>query len=77
VLYTGRTTRAAINELYDFGRPARVDLAVLVDRGGRELPICASLVAAKAQIPVTHMLALERDEADTMRLVFRMEKKTV
>ena len=39
VLYTGRTIRAVINELYDFGRPASVQLAVLVDRGGRELPI--------------------------------------
>ncbi len=39
VLYTGRSVRAAINELFDFGRPARVELAVLVDRGGRELPI--------------------------------------
>ena len=42
VLYTGRTVRAVINELYDFGRPASVMLAVLVDRGGRELPIAAA-----------------------------------
>jgi len=42
VLYTGRTTRAAINELFDYGRPAAVDLAVLADRGGRELPIGAT-----------------------------------
>lgn len=78
VLYTGRTTRAALNEIYDFGRPARVDLAVLVDRGGRELPICASLVAAEADIPDTHMLELERDDSTdgTMRLAFRMERKT-
>lgn len=46
VLYTGRTTRAAINELFDYGRPARVLLAALVDRGGRELPIAADFVAA-------------------------------
>jgi pyrimidine operon attenuation protein/uracil phosphoribosyltransferase len=39
VLYTGRTTRAAINELFDYGRPAAVELAVLADRGGRELPV--------------------------------------
>src|SRR3954451_8158128 len=39
VLYTGRTTRAAINELFDYGRPDRILLAALVDRGGRELPI--------------------------------------
>jgi pyrimidine operon attenuation protein/uracil phosphoribosyltransferase len=42
VPYTGRTIRAALNELFDYGRPARVDLAVLVDRGGRELPIAAT-----------------------------------
>lgn len=39
VLFTGRSVRAAVNELFDYGRPARVELAVLVDRGGRELPI--------------------------------------
>lgn len=61
VLYTGRTIRAAINELYDFGRPARIDLAVLVDRGGRELPICATLVGASVELPPRTMLALERD----------------
>ena len=43
VLYTGRTIRAVINELFDFGRPASVQLAVLVDRGGRELPIAGRL----------------------------------
>lgn len=41
VLFTGRTTRAAINELFDYGRPAKIELAVLADRGGRELPIAA------------------------------------
>ena len=49
VLYTGRTIRAAINELYDFGRPASVALAVLVDRGGRELPIAAACAAAQGR----------------------------
>ena len=44
VLYTGRTIRAALDELADFGRPARIGLAVLVDRGGRELPIRADVV---------------------------------
>lgn len=44
VLYTGRTIRAALNELFDYGRPQRVLLAVLVDRGGRELPIAADVV---------------------------------
>jgi pyrimidine operon attenuation protein/uracil phosphoribosyltransferase len=44
VLFTGRTIRAALDELADFGRPARIGLAVLVDRGGRELPIQADVV---------------------------------
>ncbi len=73
MLYTGRTIRAAINELYDFGRPARIDLAVLVDRGGRELPICASLVGASIELPPRTMLALERDPAagpQAMRMVY-------
>jgi pyrimidine operon attenuation protein/uracil phosphoribosyltransferase len=48
VLYTGRSVRAAINELFDYGRPGRIELAVLVDRGGRELPIEAAYVGAPA-----------------------------
>jgi len=47
VLYTGRTVRAALDELVDFGRPRRVWLAVLADRGGRELPIAADFVGAR------------------------------
>lgn len=50
VLYTGRTVRAALDELADFGRPARIALAVLVDRGGRELPIHADIVGRKVEI---------------------------
>ena len=63
VLYTGRTIRAVINELYDFGRPASVQLAVLVDRGGRELPIQPAFAAARVALPATQKLALARDEA--------------
>jgi pyrimidine operon attenuation protein/uracil phosphoribosyltransferase len=51
VLYTGRTVRAVLNELYDYGRPARVRLAVLVDRGGRELPVQADFAAARVTLP--------------------------
>lgn len=47
VLYTGRTIRAALDELADFGRPARIGLCVLIDRGGRELPIQADIVGKK------------------------------
>ena len=60
VLYTGRTIRAVINELFDFGRPASIQLAVLVDRGGRELPIQADVCAARVALPATQSLALAR-----------------
>jgi len=51
VLHTGRTVRAAMNEIFDYGRPAAIRLAVLVDRGGRELPIAADVVGATVDIP--------------------------
>jgi pyrimidine operon attenuation protein/uracil phosphoribosyltransferase len=63
VLYTGRTVRAVINELFDFGRPASVNLAVLVDRGGRELPIQAAYSAARVALPPGQRLSLAHDEA--------------
>ena len=65
VLYTGRTVRAVLNELYDYGRPARVRLAVLVDRGGRELPVQADFAAARVVLPAGQSLALARTEAAT------------
>ncbi|MDQ6619050.1 MAG: bifunctional pyr operon transcriptional regulator/uracil phosphoribosyltransferase PyrR [Pseudomonadota bacterium] len=61
VLYTGRSVRAAINELFDFGRPARVELAVLVDRGGRELPIEATHVGARVDVSPALSIVLSRD----------------
>mgnify|MGYP000600173928 CR=1 FL=1 len=60
VLYTGRTIRAVLNELFDYGRPARVQLAVLVDRGGRQLPVQADYAAARVALPETQSLALAR-----------------
>ena len=63
VLFTGRTTRAVINELFDFGRPASVTLAVLVDRGGRELPIHPAYSAARITLPAHQKLSLARDDA--------------
>lgn len=63
VLYTGRTIRAVINELFDFGRPASVQLAVLVDRGGRELPIQADVCAARVTLNARQSLALVRNDA--------------
>lgn len=61
VLYTGRTIRAVLNELFDYGRPAAVALAVLVDRGGRELPVQADFAAARVSLPPDQSLALARD----------------
>ena len=74
VLYTGRTIRAAINELFDFGRPASVALAVLVDRGGRELPVEAAYSAARVSLPADQRLALVR--ADDSRFSFDIHVDT-
>lgn len=63
VLYTGRTIRAVLNELFDYGRPAAVQLAVMVDRGGRELPVQADFAAARVSLPADQALALARDPA--------------
>lgn len=70
VLYTGRTTRAALNELFDYGRPASVELAVLVDRGGRELPVAARFCAYTLTdpLPAAQTLELESDEAGALHL---------
>jgi pyrimidine operon attenuation protein/uracil phosphoribosyltransferase len=63
VLLTGRTVRAALNELFDFGRPAQVELMVLADRGKRELPITANFVGEVIQVPDQQILVLEKDAA--------------
>lgn len=70
VLFTGRTTRAALNELFDYGRPARVDLAILVDRGGRELPVAARFCAhtLNPPLPAGQNLELESDETGKLNL---------
>jgi pyrimidine operon attenuation protein/uracil phosphoribosyltransferase len=60
VLYTGRTTRAAINVLFDYGRPARIMLAALADRGGRELPVAADFVAIRTPLAANEALVLAR-----------------
>jgi pyrimidine operon attenuation protein / uracil phosphoribosyltransferase len=72
VLYTGRTVRAALDELADFGRPSRVSLAVLVDRGGRELPIHADIVGKKLSIDArdrVDVLVQELDGRDAVVIV--------
>jgi pyrimidine operon attenuation protein/uracil phosphoribosyltransferase len=75
VLYTGRTIRAVVNELFDYGRPQRVQLAVLVDRGGRELPVHAEFAAARLVLPVNQSLALARSESGNFS--FEVKTKTV
>lgn len=70
VLYTGRTVRGAMNELFDYGRPASISLAVLIDRGGRELPVAAQYVGATLEIAPERMLVLDRDEHGKLRLKF-------
>lgn len=69
VLLTGRTVRAALNELFDFGRPTQVELMVLADRGKRELPISADFVAEAAQVSEQQILVLEKDEAGKFSFV--------
>ena len=73
VLYTGRTIRAAMNELFDYGRPAKIGLAVLTDRGGRELPIAPSFCPHSLSLPAAQMLELER--ATDGGLSFRLTEK--
>jgi pyrimidine operon attenuation protein/uracil phosphoribosyltransferase len=60
VLYTGRTIRAAMNELFDYGRPASIRLAVLIDRGGRELPIRPDYAGAALDVPAHQNIHLSR-----------------
>ena len=71
VLYTGRTTRAALNELFDYGRPASVGLAVLADRGGRELPIGADYCVWNIDLADGQSLVLTK--ADGGQLAWRLE----
>jgi pyrimidine operon attenuation protein/uracil phosphoribosyltransferase len=69
VLYTGRTIRAALDELADFGRPRRIALAVLIDRGGRELPIQPDVVGKVVSVPQgqrVDVLVKELDEKDAV-----------
>jgi len=69
VLYTGRTIRAALNELFDYGRPASVLLAVLIDRGQRELPIAADVCGMQLQLPSDDQIKLQGP--DPLTLVIR------
>ena len=73
VLLTGRTVRAALNELFDFGRPAQVELMVLSDRGNRELPVCANFVGEQVQVPENQILVLEKDVEN--KFSFQLEER--
>ena len=71
VLFTGRTVRAAVNEIFDYGRPARIRLAVLVDRGGRELPIEARFTGVKLDLDEHRMIDLLRNDSGGLELRLR------
>jgi pyrimidine operon attenuation protein/uracil phosphoribosyltransferase len=74
VLYTGRTIRAAMNLLFDYGRPAAIKLAVLVDRGGRELPVCADFFGLKLDLASDEHISLENNATEGLHFV--MKRKT-
>lgn len=71
VLYTGRTTRAAINTLFDYGRPEKIMLAALLDRGGRQLPVAADFCASTVKVDADQMLVLQK--ADDGRLTLTID----
>jgi pyrimidine operon attenuation protein/uracil phosphoribosyltransferase len=68
ILYTGRTVRAAMNELFDYGRPASISLVVLADRGGRQLPVCAQFCGTRVEVPPGQRLRVKRDERGKLSL---------
>jgi len=74
VLYSGRTVRAAMNELFDYGRPASISLVVLADRGGRQLPICAQHCGARVEVPAGMRLSLKRDAAGKLALALEPDR---
>jgi pyrimidine operon attenuation protein/uracil phosphoribosyltransferase len=76
VLYTGRTVRAAMNSLFDLGRPRRVSLCVLIERGHREMPIEAQYVGRSVQTSATEIIEVrlrEIDKEERVVLVDRVE----
>jgi pyrimidine operon attenuation protein / uracil phosphoribosyltransferase len=69
VLYTGRTIRAAMNEIFDYGRPTSIRLAALVDRGGRQLPVCPQFVGAAVDVALDQTIELRRNQVGRFSLV--------
>ena len=74
VLYSGRTVRAAMNELFDYGRPASISLVVLADRGGRQLPICAQHCGARVEVPAGQRLRLKRADDGGLALALETDR---
>ena len=74
VLYTGRTARAALDALFDHGRPRRIQLCVLIDRGHRELPIEASFIGRKIQTSTNETIEVKLQEVDGSDKVLLMER---
>ncbi len=74
VLYTGRTIRSALDALFDHGRPARVQLAVLIDRGHRELPIEARYIGRMVQTSQNEIIEVKFQEIDGQERVLLVEK---
>jgi len=74
VLYTGRTARAALDALFDHGRPRRIRLCVLIDRGGRELPIEATFVGKRVEAAQREIIEVKLQEADDTEKVLLLEK---
>ncbi len=76
IFYTGRTTRAAINELFDFGRPASITLAVLINRGGAELPIQPQLIGAEIKLNADQRFQLSRNTQGKLTLALEQKQES-
>lgn len=77
VLYTGRTIRAALNGLFDYGRPARVVLLVLVDRAGRELPVAANYIGIFMNVPEDQYIAVRVKELEGEDVVLLKDRSNM
>jgi pyrimidine operon attenuation protein/uracil phosphoribosyltransferase len=73
VLHTGRTIRAAMNELFDYGRPLSIRLAALIDRGGRQLPIAAQFVGTEVSVGDGEQIELKKNEQGRLSLVLNRQ----
>jgi len=74
VLFTGRTVRAALEAVFDFGRPKQVKLAVLIDRGWRELPICADIIGKQITTTLTEVVKVKVRDVDGADEVWMLER---